>query len=423
MIVDKVKITIKAGDGGDGAVSFHREKYIAAGGPDGGDGGRGGNVIFFADENMRTLMDFRFKTKYAAVRGQNGRHKNMHGKNGADIEVHVPAGTVVIDAESGKVVADVRRGDEKTVLRGGKGGLGNARFANAVRQAPRFATPGRKTRPHTVWLELKSIADVGLIGFPSVGKSTLLSVCTSARPKIAAYHFTTLKPNLGVVGVRDTSFVMADIPGLIEGAHSGAGLGHDFLRHVERTRMLIHVVDASCMEGRDIIADYEAIRQELMSYSQELTHRPEIVAANKMDMPDAGENAEKLRAYLEPRGVEVFEISAASGEGTQALMERAAAMLDMLPVSEPILEDGVIEEWSLERDDKDYEIYYEDGVYYVDGNLVREILAKTNPDDPDSMRHFQKLLIDFGIVKDLRRQGAKTGDTVCLEGLEFDYMD
>ena len=234
MIVDKVKITIKAGDGGDGAVSFHREKYVAAGGPDGGDGGRGGNVVFIADENMRTLMDFRFKTKYAAMRGENGGRSNMHGKNGTDIEIRVPVGTVVVDADTGRIAADIRAGDIKTVLKGGKGGLGNARFANSVRQAPRFATPGRKTKMHSIWLELKSIADVGLIGFPNVGKSTLLSQMTSARPKIDNYHFTTLAPNLGVARSGDVDFVMADIPGLIEGAHTGAGLGHDFLRHIER---------------------------------------------------------------------------------------------------------------------------------------------------------------------------------------------
>ena len=289
MIVDKVKITIKSGDGGGGAVSFHREKYIAAGGPDGGDGGRGGSVVFVADENMRTLMDFRFKTKYAAARGENGRHKNMHGKNGADLEVHVPAGTVVIDAETGKVAADIRTGERKTVLKGGKGGLGNARFANAVRQAPRFSTPGRKTKQHAVWLELKSIADVGLAGFPNVGKSTLLSRMTSARPKIDNYHFTTLTPNLGVARVDDVDFVMADIPGLIEGAHEGAGLGHDFLRHIERTRMIVHVLDISGSEGRDPIEDYKKIREELSEYSRTLAALPEIVAANKTDITGAEE--------------------------------------------------------------------------------------------------------------------------------------
>lgn len=422
MFVDKAKIYIKAGDGGNGAVSFRREKYVSAGGPDGGDGGEGGSIVFEVDPGMRTLMDFAYQRKYAAGNGEGGKKKNMRGRNGQDLVIKVPPGTVIKDFDSGRVAADMREG-QRTLLVGGNGGKGNSRFANATRQKPKFATPGIKTKGRFVVLELKSIADVGLIGFPSVGKSTLLASSTSAKPKIAEYHFTTLKPNLGVVRVHTSTFVMADIPGLIEGAADGAGLGHDFLRHVERTRMLIHVVDASCMEGRDIIEDYEAIRQELASYSHELTLRPEIVAANKMDMDDASDNAQKLREYLTPRGIAVFEICAAIGEGTKELMQRAAEMLESLPVPDPIFEDGIIEEWALEKDDKGFEVYRQDGLFFVDGNLVREILAKTNPDDPDSMRHFQKLLIDFGIIKALRKEGAKTGDTVCLEGLEFDFVD
>ena len=403
-------------------MSFRREKYVTAGGPDGGDGGNGGNVVFAVDPGMRTLMDFQYQRKYAAENGEKGKMKNMRGKTGEDLIIRVPAGTVIKDFDSGRVAADMREG-QRTMLCGGSGGKGNSRFATSTRQKPRFATPGRRSKGRFVILELKSIADVGLIGFPSVGKSTILASCTSARPKIAEYHFTTLKPNLGVVRVHDQSFVMADIPGLIEGAHSGAGLGHDFLRHIERTRMLIHVVDASCMEGRDIVDDYKAIRQELTSYSVELIDRPEIVAANKMDVPDSADNVAKLKDHLVPKGIEVFEICAATGEGTQALMERAAEMLAELPVPEPILEDGIIEEWSLEKNDRGFEIYRQDDVFFVDGNLIREIMAKTNPDDPDSLRHFQKLLSDFGIVKALRRAGAKTGDAVCLEGLEFDFVD
>ena len=422
MFVDKVKIHIKAGDGGAGAVSFRREKYVSAGGPDGGDGGVGGNVVFRVDPGMRTLMDFRYQRKYAAQNGEAGKKKNMRGKNGDDIVINVPPGTVIKDAETGRVAADMRDG-QKILLSGGNGGKGNSRFATATRQNPRFALPGKKSKGRHVILELKSIADIGLIGFPSVGKSTLLSACTSARPKIAEYHFTTLKPNLGVVQVHEKSFVMADIPGLIEGAHQGAGLGHDFLRHIERTRLLIHVLDASCMEGRDIVEDYKAIRQELKSYSDALAARPEIVAANKTDIDGAGDNADKLRAYLAEQGTEVFEISAATGEGTKALMEKASEILGGLPVPGPIEEDGVIEEWALERDDKGYEIAYEDGVFFVDGALVKQILAKTNPNDPGSMRHFQKLLIDFGIISALRKEGAKTGDTVSLEGTEFDFVD
>jgi GTP-binding protein len=422
MYVDKAKIYIKAGDGGPGCVSFRREKYVNAGGPDGGDGGKGGDIIFAADEGMRTLMDFCYRQKYAAQNGEGGRKKNMYGKSGGDLVIHVPPGTVIKDFETGRVAADIREGS-RVLLKGGQGGKGNARFATPTRQKPSFATSGRKTKGRYVLLELKSIADVGLIGFPSVGKSTLLAACTSARPKIAEYHFTTLSPNLGVVQVRDSSFIMADIPGLIEGAHEGSGLGLDFLRHIERTRMLIHVVDASCFEGRDIIEDYEAIRNELLSYSAKLSEKPEIVAANKMDVTGADENVKKLREYLLSKGLEVLEISAATGEGTKQLMERASETLAGLPVPVPDVPDGIIEEWALEREDKGFDVVKQDGVYYVDGTLIQEILGKTNPNDVDSMRHFQKLLKDFGILKALRQEGVKTGDTVVLEGLEFDFVD
>lgn len=422
MFIDKAKIYIKAGDGGDGAVSFRREKYVAAGGPDGGDGGCGGNVIFRVDEGMRTLMDFKYERKFMAGAGERGKKKNMRGANGADLIIDVPPGTVIKDFESNRVAADMRS-EQRVLLHGGNGGKGNSRFASSTRQNPRFSTPGEKTKGRLVVLELKSIADVGLIGFPNVGKSTLLAASTSAKPKIAGYHFTTLKPNLGVVSIRDYSFVMADIPGLIEGASQGAGLGHDFLRHIERTRMLIHVVDASCMEGRDIIEDYEAIRAELEGYSKELLERPEIVAANKMDQENAEENAAKLKKYLEPKGIEVFEICAAIGEGTKELMKHTAQVLDALPIPELIVEDGVIEEWALEREEKKFEIYRQDGIFFVDGSVIVDIMARTNPEDPDSMRHFQKLLKDFGVIKALRKNGAKTGDTVCLEGMEFDFVD
>ncbi len=422
MFVDKAKVYIKAGDGGAGTVSFHREKFVNAGGPDGGDGGKGGDIIFAADEGMRTLMDFHYQQKYVAQNGEKGGKSNKHGKDGSDLVIHVPPGTVIKDFETGRVAADLREGS-RVLLKGGPGGKGNARFATSTRQKPSFATAGRKSKGRFVMLELKSIADVGLIGFPSVGKSTLLAACTSARPKIAEYHFTTLSPNLGVVQAREASFVMADIPGLIEGAHEGAGLGLDFLRHIERTRMLIHVVDASSFEGRDIIADYEAIRNELSSYSGELAAKPEIVAANKMDMPDAQKNAQRLREYLSPKGIEVFEISAAIEEGVKELMERTSEMLLDIPMPQPDVPDGIIEEWALEREDMGFDVVKQDGVFYVDGSLIQEILAKTDPNDVDSMRHFQKLLKDFGIVKALRHEGAKTGDTVCLEGMDFDFID
>ena len=422
MFIDKAKIYIKAGDGGDGAVSFRREKYVPAGGPDGGDGGNGGSVVFKVDDGMRTLLDFKYERKFSAGNGEKGNKKNMRGADGKNLIINVPPGTVIKDYETGRVVADMRQG-ERLLLHGGSGGKGNSRFVSSTRQIPRFSTPGEKAKGRQVVLELKSIADIGLIGFPNVGKSTLLAASTSAKPKIADYHFTTLKPNLGVASVGDYSFVMADIPGLIEGASEGAGLGHEFLRHIERTRMLIHVVDASCIEGRDLIEDYEAIRKELAGYSQELLVRPEIVAANKMDQEGAYENAKELKNYLEPKGIEFFEICAAIGEGTDELLKRATEMLKELPVPEPVDDDGVIEEWELEREDKKFEIFFEDGAFFVEGAVVKEIMAKTNPDDPDSMRHFQKLLKDYGIIKALRKKGAKTGDIVCLEGLEFDYVE
>ncbi len=422
MFVDIAKIYIKAGNGGDGCVSFRKEKYVNAGGPDGGDGGDGGAVVFETDESMRTLMDFKYKQSFIAQNGEPGKKKNMRGRTGSDIIIKVPAGTVVRDYETGRIAADMRSG-RRVLLSGGGGGKGNARFATATRQAPGFAIPGRKTKGRHVLLELKSIADVGLIGFPSVGKSTLLAAATSARPKIAAYHFTTLSPNLGVVNAYERSFIMADIPGIIEGAHEGAGLGHGFLRHIERTRMLIHVVDASCSEGRDIIEDYKTIRSELESYSAELKSRTEIVAANKMDVPGAAQNAQKLKSYLSPLGIEIFNISAASGEGIEALIKRASEVLGTLPLPKPVDEDRVIEEWALEKDDEGFEVFVQDGIYYVEGSVLHGILQKTDPNNPDSMRHFQKLLVDFGIIKALRKAGAKTGDTVNLEGHEFEFVD
>ena len=422
MFVDKAKIYIKAGDGGDGHVSFRKEKYVTNGGPDGGDGGDGGNVVFEVDESMRTLMDFAYQRRFEAPAGEKGKKKNMRGRTGEDLIIRVPAGTVIKDFETGRVAADMREGN-RVLLKGGAGGKGNARFATSTRQNPRFATPGKKTKGRQVLLELLSIADVGLLGFPNVGKSTLLSSSTSAKPKIANYHFTTLSPNLGVVRKHDRSFIMADIPGLIEGAAFGAGLGHEFLRHVERTRMLIHVIDASGSEGRDVIEDYEVIRRELAGYSQALPTRLELVAANKMDLPGADENARRLRNHLEPRGIRMFEISAQTGEGVDELIETTSELLAALPVAAPVREDGVVEEWALEKDDTGFEVYVEDGVYFVDGSAIKEIMLRTNPADPDSMRHFQKLLVDFGIIKALRKAGAKTGDTVSLEGLEFDFVE
>lgn len=424
MIVDKVKIYIKAGNGGNGAVSFRREKYVNAGGPDGGDGGNGGNLVFQASEDLRTLMDFRFSKKFIAQNGENGQKRNMRGKTGEDLVVKVPMGTVIIDEETGRVVADLHDDAPRVILRGGRGGKGNTRFATPTRKTPRFATPGRKTLGRNVILELKSIADVGLVGFPNVGKSTLLSVVSSAKPKIADYHFTTLRPNLGVVNAGDQSFIMADIPGLIEGASEGVGLGHDFLRHIERTRMLVHVVDVSGTEGRDPAEDYEKIRGELEKYSQELTKRPEIVAANKTDIPGAEEGLARLRAALEPKGIPVYAISAAAHQGITELLRAVAAQLETLPKAQPIEEEGVIEEWELASEDMSFETSRgEDGIAEVNGRVIDEIFARIDPNDPDSMRHFEKLLNDFGIIKALRNMGVKDGEEVRLNGETFDFVD
>ena len=422
MIVDKVKILIQAGAGGDGAVSFHREKYVPKGGPDGGDGGRGGNIVFVADRNMRTLMDFRYKHKYVAGRGQNGQHRNMTGKNGEDLIIAVPEGTVIYDAKTGRVAADMRPGSKKIVLFGGRGGQGNARFSTPTRQVPRFSTPGRKTLPHEVVLELKSIADVGLAGFPNVGKSTLLAGVTAAKPKIENYHFMTLTPNLGVVHTGAYDFILADIPGLIEGAHTGAGLGHDFLRHIERTRMIIHVVDGSGCEGRNPLEDYEKIRRELSEYSEELAARPEIIALNKADIPGAEEWSKKFAQEYPDK--EIFVISAATGQGVRELMNRAAAVLATLPPAEVIEEEGIVEEWAMDAEDLTFDIVRdEDGAFEVVGSAVDQICARINPNDSESMRHFQKLLIDFGIIAALRAQGAKDGDLVRMGIEEFDFVE
>ena len=424
MIVDKVVISIKAGDGGNGAVSFRREKYIAAGGPDGGNGGKGGDILFQADKDMRTLIDFRYKRKFAAGNGSNGGKRNMAGKDGEDLIIKVPKGTVILDEKTGRVVADLHSGIPRVILKGGRGGKGNANFATPTRQAPRFALPGRKTAARKVILELKSIADVGLVGFPSVGKSTLLSVVSAAKPKIADYHFTTLSPNLGVVGAGENSFVMADLPGLIEGASQGAGLGHDFLRHVERTRMILHVVDASGMEGRDPVEDYYKIRQELKAYSQELSQRREIVAAAKMDLPGAEVGYEWLKEELEPKGIPVYPISAATKQGIKELVAAISRELSKLPPVQRIQEEGVIEEWQTMDSELDFQLSRgEDGIAEVNGTLIDSIFARIDPEDPDSMRHFAKLLEDMGIIQALRDFGVRDGQEVRLNGEPFDFVD
>ena len=420
--VDKTKIIIKAGSGGDGCASFHREKYVMKGGPSGGDGGRGGDVIFYADESLSTLLDFKFQRHFRAQNGENGKAELMSGKDGEPLIVKVPVGTIVRDVETGMVIADMNEpGKEKIVLRGGRGGKGNARFKTATHQAPRYAQNGQKTLDREVELELKTIADVGVIGLPSVGKSTILSVLTAARPKIAAYHFTTLTPNLGVVQRHGRSFVMADIPGLIEGAAEGAGLGHDFLRHIERTRLLIHVVDAAGSGGRDPMEDFDKINEELSKFSEVLASLPQIVAANKTDLPDS----EVFMPYLEEKmakaGIPLFPVSAATVSGFEPMLDRVIQMLDELP---PVRTYAEEELEIAPQYEKGFTVHRDDsGAYVVEGGDVDRILDTTDPDDEISMRRFQQLLLKSGIISALREMGAKDGDTIRLGEWEFDFVN
>ena len=418
--VDKARIVVKAGNGGDGHASFHREKYVQQGGPDGGDGGRGGDLVFFADPQMSTLLDFKYQRFYRAENGEPGKAELSTGKNGKPLVIRVPVGTIVRDVESGAILADMSEANkERIILRGGRGGKGNAKFATATHQAPRFSQPGIKTTEYEVELELKSIADVGLVGLPSVGKSTILSVLTAAKPKIAAYHFTTLSPNLGVASRHNRSFVLADIPGLIEGAAEGAGLGHDFLRHIERTRMLVHVVDIAGSEMRDPIEDFQKINDELTKFSPLLGEIPQLVAANKTDLPESEENLAKFKeAYP---NVEVFPVSAVTVQGFGALLDRVVQVLDTLP---PVLryeETDLVETSSyeagfhIERGD--------DGVFDVTGGDVEKLLDSTDPDDDLSMRRFQQMLVKNGIIAALREMGAKDGDSIRLGEWEFDFVD
>ncbi|MBQ3201432.1 MAG: GTPase ObgE [Clostridia bacterium] len=421
--VDKAKIVIKAGDGGDGCSSFHREKFVMQGGPDGGDGGRGGSVVFYADPNMNTLLDFRFARHYRAERGENGRAKMSSGRNGKDLEIHVPVGTLVRDVETGRIIADMNKPERKRiVLHGGKGGKGNARFATPTRQSPRFAQPGQKTVEHEVELELKTIADVGLVGLPNVGKSTILSVLTSAKPKIANYHFTTLTPNLGVVKRYERTFVLADIPGLIEGAAEGAGLGHDFLRHVERTRMLVHVVDISGCEGRDPMEDYLGIRSELRQYSDRLAEIPQLVAANKMDLTGAEDNLELFLEELREDGsdVKVFPVSAATAKGFDALLDEVLKTLDTLPQTYEFEEEDLAES---HRYDPGFHIEKDGEVFVLTGGSIEYLLDTTYAEDETSMRRFQQFLIKEGIIDALREAGATEESTVRMGEWEFDFVE
>lgn len=424
MFVDQAKIYIKAGDGGDGAVSFHREKYVAAGGPDGGDGGKGGDIVFVVDDNISNLIDFRYKRKYVAEKGQNGGAKNCSGKNAPDLVVKVPRGTVVKEIKSGRILADLSTDEPAVIAHGGKGGRGNAHFATSTRQIPKFAKPGFRGDEYEVMLELKLIADVGLVGFPNVGKSTLISVVSAAKPKIANYHFTTLTPVLGVVKIEEgKSFVMADIPGLIEGASEGVGLGHEFLRHVERCRLIVHVIDVSGSEGRDPIEDFKAINHELENFSMELAEAPQIVAANKSDMATP-EQVERLRNYVEDQGLLFYEISAATTKGTKELMYGVWERLSVLPPVKQFEAQPLTQE---ELDDKliskkDFRVTVEDGVYFVEADWLLDILRTANMDDYSSLQYFQNVLRTSGIIDKLEEMGIEEGDTVSIFDFEFEYL-
>lgn len=424
MFVDQAKIYIKAGDGGDGAVSFHREKYVAAGGPDGGDGGKGGNIVFVVDDNISNLIDFRYKRKYVAEKGQNGGGKNCSGRNAPDLVVKVPRGTVVKEIKSGRILADLSTDEPAVIAHGGKGGRGNAHFATSTRQIPKFAKPGFRGDEYEVMLELKLIADVGLVGFPNVGKSTLISVVSAAKPKIANYHFTTLTPVLGVVKIEEgKSFVMADIPGLIEGASEGVGLGHEFLRHVERCRLIVHVIDVSGSEGRDPIEDFKAINHELENFSMELAEAPQIVAANKSDMATP-EQVERLRNYVEDQGLLFYEISAATTKGTKELMYGVWERLSVLPPVKQFEAQPLTQE---ELDDKliskkDFRVTVEDGVYFVEADWLLDILRTANMDDYSSLQYFQNVLRTSGIIDKLEEMGIEEGDTVSIFDFEFEYL-
>ena len=420
MFVDKVQIKIKSGDGGNGCVSFHREKFVQAGGPDGGDGGRGGDIIFIASDRMHTLMDFRFKRSFAAGSGSDGLNNRRSGINGENVEILVPKGTIIRDAASGALLADMFETDKpRVLLRGGNGGYGNQHFATATRQAPNYAKPGERGKGLEVILELKSIADLGLVGFPNVGKSTLLSVVTKAKPKIANYHFTTLQPNLGICNYNGYSFVVADIPGIVEGASHGIGLGFDFLRHIERTRMLLHVIDISGSEGRDPLEDFDIIMNELNSYGK-LKEKRMIVAANKMDICEDDTNLIRLKEKLEPLGIEVFPISAATTNGIEDMLRTITDYLRNLPEVEAYEEEELAEPTF---EDRSFEIIKNGNAYEVRGTLIDDIVRSVNFGDLDSLNYFHSCLRKTGIIDALREKGATDGDTVIISEMEFEFME
>lgn len=425
MFIDKARIFVKSGNGGNGAVSFRREKYVPAGGPDGGDGGNGASVIFEVDLGLRTLMDFKYQRKYVAEHGEDGSKKRKAGRNGEDLILKVPPGTIIRDEATGLVIADLKEeGDRAVVAKGGRGGKGNQHFANAVRQAPAFARSGSDGVEKWVVLELKMIADVGLLGFPNVGKSTFLSVVTKAKPKIANYHFTTLTPNLGVVQTKfGESFVLADIPGLIEGAAEGVGLGHDFLRHVERTKVLIHIVDISGLEGRDALDDFDKINGELKLYNEKLATRPQVVVANKMDILEDESIFDEFKNELEGRGYNVFKMSAATRQGVDDVIAYVSELLREAEEIELVSEEEMFRPELDEVQDEGLQIDIEDGVYVVTGKSLRRIMYSVNFDDMESLQYFQKAMESQGVFDRLREMGIEDGDTVRIYEIEFEFYN
>lgn len=424
MFIDVAKISVKGGKGGDGVVAWRREKYEPSGGPYGGDGGRGGSIILKADEGIRTLMDFRYKRSYSGGNGENGRSKKQYGKDGEDIVLKVPVGTLVKDEESDKVIVDLKESEQEFVIaKGGRGGRGNAKFATATRQAPGFAEAGTKGEERQIMLELKLLADAGLIGFPNVGKSTILSILSAARPKIANYHFTTLKPNLGVVFIGERkSFVIADIPGLIEGASKGAGLGHDFLKHIERTRVLVHVLDASGSEGRDPIEDFYAINEELFSYNERLRDKAQIIVANKTDMMESEENLLKIKNEFEPQGIKVYELSAVTNKGIDELKYGIWDLLQTIKIDYETF-DEVYQDREIKETEDSIIVRKENDKYIVEGSFVERLIYSTYFDDVDSLRYFQDSLRKKGVIDKLKELGIDEGESVFICDYEFEFFE
>ncbi len=417
--VDHVTIHVKAGNGGNGSTSFHREKFVLNGGPDGGDGGNGGDILFYADVNMHTLLDFRFHSKYTAGNGEDGSAGRSTGKRGESLTIKVPVGTIIREAESDRILADMDQpGETRLLLKGGRGGWGNSHFANSVRQAPNFAKPGTKTQLYTLKLELKTIADVGLVGYPNVGKSSILSAVTSAKPKVGNYHFTTLTPNLGIVRRFGKDIVLADIPGLIEGAAEGAGLGHDFLRHVERTRLLLHVVDISGSEGRDPIDDLDQINTELDHYG-DLADRPQIIVCNKMDLPGAEDNLRRMKLLGDSMGCPVFAVSAATHTGFDDLLDETARILETLPPIVHFTEEAMPEE----KPDQEFKVVFDGKTYEVTGSGMERLIESVNFEDTESLNWFHRTLRRMGVIDALREAGACEGSTVRIADMEFDFVE